>query len=88
MKSKGAYLLQWSMIQWLKRQGVRHYDLGGINPEINPGVYHFKSGLSGVDQSHIGPFVACENSLSAVAVKAGQVLRNGFSGLQQRLVHA
>ncbi len=47
LKSKGAYLLQWTLIKWLKERGVRWYDLGGIDPEGNPGVYHFKRGLSG-----------------------------------------
>jgi len=49
MKSKGAYLLQWQMIKRLKERGCRWYDLGGINPETNPGVYHFKAGLGGVE---------------------------------------
>src|SRR5262249_48926039 len=43
MKSKGSYLLQWRAAQLLKERGCRWYDLGGINPERNPGVYHFKS---------------------------------------------
>ncbi|HEV2499708.1 MAG TPA: GNAT family N-acetyltransferase, partial [Terriglobia bacterium] len=30
MNSKGAYLLQWSLISWLKENGYRWYDLGGI----------------------------------------------------------
>ena len=45
LKSKGAYLLQWNMIQWLKQNGVRWYDLGGIDPEANRGVYSFKKGI-------------------------------------------
>ncbi len=53
-KAKGWILLQWRMMQWLKERGCRWYDLGGINPEKNPGVCHFKSGLGGqeVVQSH------------------------------------
>ena len=88
MKSKGAYLLQWTMIQRLKEKGILHYDLGGIDSQGNPGVYHFKSGLSGVDLTHIGPFLACDNRLSAVAVKAGQVLRSSYRELKHRLAHA
>ncbi len=44
LNTKGAYLLQWTMMKWLKENGVRYYDLGGIDPELNPGVYHFKCG--------------------------------------------
>ena len=33
LNSKGAYLLQWTLIQWLKENGIRWYDLGGIDPK-------------------------------------------------------
>ena len=56
MKTKGSYLLQWRMVEWLKQVGCHWYDLGGIDPEGNPGVYHFKSGLSGRDVRHIGQY--------------------------------
>jgi len=42
-----AYILQWSIIKWLKERGVVSYDLGGINPVENPSVFHFKNGLAG-----------------------------------------
>jgi lipid II:glycine glycyltransferase (peptidoglycan interpeptide bridge formation enzyme) len=46
---KAAYFLQWSVMMWLKEHGARCYDLGGIDPEANPGGYHFKSGFNGLD---------------------------------------
>jgi lipid II:glycine glycyltransferase (peptidoglycan interpeptide bridge formation enzyme) len=49
MKAKGSYLLQWRMMQWLRERGCRGYDLGGVNPTRNPGVYHFKSGVGGAE---------------------------------------
>jgi hypothetical protein len=55
MKAKGSYLLQWRMMQWLRESGCRWYDLGGINPERNPGVFHFKSGLGGAE------FIQCQS---------------------------
>ncbi|MBI1826303.1 MAG: peptidoglycan bridge formation glycyltransferase FemA/FemB family protein [Planctomycetes bacterium] len=45
--TKASYLLQWHTLQRAKADGARWYDLGGIDPERNPGVYHFKSGLGG-----------------------------------------
>lgn len=84
MKVKASYLLQWATIQRLKESGIRSYDLGGIDPEINPGVYHFKSGLSGADVTNIDAFSACDNGVSAALVRAGQVVRNGLQGLRQR----
>ena len=64
MKVKGAYLLQWRMIQWLKEIGVVSYDLGGINPRMNPGVYHFKAGLGGQDVLYLNPFTSSGSAAS------------------------
>jgi len=71
LNSRGAYLLQWTLIKWLKEHGVRWYDLGGIDPERNPGVYHFKRGLSGNDITQINPLVACDSVVSSAVVRAG-----------------
>jgi len=88
MKLKSSYLLQWAMIQRLKQSGIRFYDLGGIDPEANPGVHHFKSGISGADLCHIPPFTACDSKLSRAAVKTGQMLRNSWRHLQESFSHA
>jgi len=80
LKSKGAYLLHWTMIQWLKEAGVRWYDLGGIDPEENPGVYTFKKGFSGVDTCQINPMVASNSALSSGIVKAGLVMQRALRG--------
>jgi len=55
---KGAYFLQWHVIDWLKRQGCRSYDLGGVSREANPGGYRFKAGLSGKNGREVR-FVGC-----------------------------
>ena len=75
LNAKGAYLLQWTLITWLKENGFKWYDLGGINPDGNPGVFHFKSGLSGTDVSHLAPLAACDNMLSTAIVRAGQAVQ-------------
>jgi hypothetical protein len=54
-----SYLLQWRMIERLKETGVRYYDLGGIDPDNNPGVYRFKAGVvgkSGQDERFLGEY--------------------------------
>jgi hypothetical protein len=71
LNSKGSYLLQWTLISWLKENGYRWYDLGGIDPERNPGVYHFKSGLSGADVCRVSPVVACSSATSSAVVRVG-----------------
>jgi len=47
LKSNASYLLQWHIIQRLKGSGVKKYDLGAFNPQLNPSVYHFKAGIVG-----------------------------------------
>ncbi|MGB8887756.1 MAG: peptidoglycan bridge formation glycyltransferase FemA/FemB family protein [Candidatus Korobacteraceae bacterium] len=76
LNSKGAYLLQWTLIKWLKENGIKWYDLGGIDPEHNPGVYHFKRGLSGADITQISPLRACTSAISSAVVKAGFAVRD------------
>ena len=76
LQLKGAYLSQWLMIRWMKEQGCHWYDLGGINAEKNPGVYHFKAGLSGRDVHHIGQFTICNSSMSSFAVILSGFLKN------------
>jgi len=46
-QTSASYLLQWELVKLLKQRGMREYDLNGINPERNPGTYHFKKGLAG-----------------------------------------
>jgi len=75
LKSKGAYLLQWTLIKWLKERGFKWYDLGGIDPEQNPGVYHFKKGLSGIDVTQLNPLVTCDSVASSAMVRAGLAMR-------------
>jgi hypothetical protein len=88
LRSKGAYLLQWTMIKWLKENGFHYYDLGGIDPERNPGVYHFKKGVAGEDLTRIAPLECCEDRLSCLAMKAADLVRGGFSGLIKKRVAA
>ena len=85
MRLKASYLLHWNVIKWLKKSGIRYYDLGGIDPIKNPGGHQFKRGLSGVDVSHISQLVACDNGLSMAFAKAGQVFTRGLRKYQQSL---
>jgi len=47
MKTDASYLVQWTVLEWLKQRGLSFYDLNGINPVANEGVYRFKSRLAG-----------------------------------------
>lgn len=78
LQSKGAYLLQWTLISQLKERGVKWYDLGGIDPDENPGVYHFKKGFSGTDICQIRPLVASESAISYGITRASMVLKHAM----------
>jgi lipid II:glycine glycyltransferase (peptidoglycan interpeptide bridge formation enzyme) len=80
LNARGAYLLQWTVMSWLKEKGIRYYDLGGIDPEGNPGVYYFKRGFSGADTCQINPHSASGSALSTAMVKVGLAM--------QRTLHA
>ena len=80
LNTKGAYLLQWTMIQCLKENGIRWYDLGGIDAEGNPGVYSFKRGFSGLDVCQINPLVASGSAVSSAIVKAGLAMQRTLRG--------
>ena len=85
LNARGAYLLQWTLISWLKERGIQYYDLGGIDPAGNPGVYHFKKGLSGADICQIGPLCASKSAVSSGLVKAGLLMHRTLAGAQNSL---
>ena len=41
------YILHWQIIKWAKEQGLKHYDLWGIDSQKWPGVTRFKLGWGG-----------------------------------------
>lgn len=75
LKSKGAYLLHWTMIQRLKGSGIRWYDLGGVDPVGNPGVYSFKKGFSGSEVCQTNPLIASGSAVSSTIVKASMAMQ-------------
>jgi GNAT acetyltransferase-like protein len=55
-KAKASYLAQWAFVKAAKAAGCTTYDLGGIDPDGNAGVYHFKKGMGGTDRLAVGPY--------------------------------
>jgi hypothetical protein len=69
LKLNGSNLLHWAVIKWLKAMDCKTYDLGGIDPTANAGVYHFKKGIAGKigrEVSHPGQFYYSSNFLSSM----------------------
>lgn len=82
-----SYLLQWRMIQWLKKNGFRYYDLGAFNAEINPGVYHFKRGLAGkkeCEEIFLGRYDGCFNLRGRMA-NLILLLRQGWTWMGRHM---
>jgi hypothetical protein len=73
---KAAYFLQWQGMLWLRDRGARRYDLGGIDPEANPGGYHFKSGFGGGEVTQLPPHALSSGALGEIALRAIAWLRS------------
>jgi hypothetical protein len=56
LRSQASYLLHWRTIELLRERGLSCYDLGGIDPDANPGVSAFKLRTNGLDVTAAGPF--------------------------------
>lgn len=69
---RAAYRLQWEGIRAAKETGFRWYDLGGIDPKENPGVYRFKKGMGGTDITVTGPFEYYPSGLGRLIVSTAE----------------
>jgi lipid II:glycine glycyltransferase (peptidoglycan interpeptide bridge formation enzyme) len=76
LQANGAFLLQWKAIEMLKQDGRRWYDLGGVNPLTNPGVYQFKSGIGGEDVMQSGLHTCDADWITSLCVTTGEALRS------------
>jgi lipid II:glycine glycyltransferase (peptidoglycan interpeptide bridge formation enzyme) len=73
MHTKASYVLQWRIIEWLKRRGCAVYDLHGVSRLDNPGGYQFKSGLcgkNGKEVEFVGTFDAVASGRATLTSKA------------------
>lgn len=87
LKSNGSYIIQWTFIKWLKENGFLYFDLNGINPETNPGTYHFKRGLAGkkgMDVEFLGKFQVTDDALSKLLVNGGESLVSGYKKILRK----
>lgn len=83
MKHKSSNLLQWTMMNRLRERGVRSYDLGGINPEANPGVYKFKQGMGGVESHQLGRYLRPGGAVHNMALSAAEWLQRSLKRHRQ-----
>jgi lipid II:glycine glycyltransferase (peptidoglycan interpeptide bridge formation enzyme) len=84
LDARGSYLLQWRAIQRLKELGHEWYDLGGVNQEVNPGVFTFKSGMGGAEAQHLGRYEVSRGGLSKLSVSVGEGARSVLQKVMKR----
>ena len=53
-KEYASNLCFWKLIELCGRDGVTQYDLSGVDPLRNPGVYNFKKGIGAFDFTYLG----------------------------------
>lgn len=84
----GSFAINWKILEWLKKGNYRWFDLGGINPVNNPGVYHFKvgfSGRNGRDVQYLGQFDVVENLISFLCAKCIGLTRLSYRKTKEKL---
>lgn len=70
--ASAGYLLQWEMLHGLREAGVRHYDLGGVDEDENPGVARFKLRMGGRHVEFPCPFAVVGGLPAAVLDRASR----------------
>jgi lipid II:glycine glycyltransferase (peptidoglycan interpeptide bridge formation enzyme) len=76
LKQKASYLTPWLLIEWMKDENLRWCDLGGYNPDTNPGTARFKKGFNGLDVRHVGEFNACSSVKNSIIVNLGEKIKS------------
>ncbi len=79
-----AYTLEWDAVQLAVERGLKRYDLGGIDPEANPGVYTFKKGTHGDDLSAAGPAELEPGALRGAIVHASEGIYKTVKALRSK----
>lgn len=74
----GSYLLHWQMLIYLKENGLKYFDLGGIDKEKNPNVYNFKHGMGGVEVHYLDVMDLGSNKFYNAILKRAQLIKKFF----------
>ena len=82
----GAYLLHWNMLVYLKENGFRYFDLGGIDKLKNPKVYNFKHGLRGREVEYMNLMQVGHNKTSIAIINHIESFKEWMMALKS-LIH-
>jgi len=73
-KLRAGEAVQWAVIEWCLENGLRTYDLEGIEPQGNPGTSQFKRKMGGKEAILPGKIAYPLNNAGKIALKAGRLL--------------
>jgi lipid II:glycine glycyltransferase (peptidoglycan interpeptide bridge formation enzyme) len=71
----GSYLLHWQMLMYLKENGFKYFDLGGIDKEKNPNVYNFKHGMGGIEVHYLDVMECGSNKFLNAILKRVELIK-------------
>lgn len=63
-----SYAVLWALVRRCRSLDVKKYDLGGIDPDLAPGVHAFKSGTGARERTYLGEWEWSTSRLLAGAV--------------------
>lgn len=67
-KEYASNLCFWKLIEICQRDGITVYDLSGVDPQRNAGVYNFKKGTGATDFTYLGEWSYCRPRLVGTIV--------------------
>lgn len=65
-KTYASYATFWALTGECSRRGIRHYDLSGVDPQHNRGVYDFKQGTGALPLEYLGEWEWAQPRLLAL----------------------
>lgn len=67
----------WTLMEICHSRGVKYYDMGGVDPINNKGVYDFKKGTGATEVTHLGNFDYSNSDLFKAVIRFYAKLKLG-----------
>ena len=74
-KQRVGEAVQWAVMEWAAANGCTRYDLEGIDPVNNPGVYVFKKKMGGEIIDLVGQEYVPLNARGKLGYQVAKILR-------------
>ena len=79
-QTPASHALLWALLQACKARGVELYDLNGIDPANNPGVFRFKKGTGAQPLEYLGEWDWATSETLRLAMNAARSNRTSLKG--------